>query len=68
MEDKKLKQVVMRNYAEIASEEYRFDRLETEVKFLNSLAKADMVTAYTEHILNNNRQLLIAVEGIFKIF
>ena len=63
LEDKKLKEEVSRNYSEIASQEYRFDRVETEVKYLRCLKKRDIVDCYEKNILNNKTQFIIAIEG-----
>ena len=63
LEDKKLKEQVSRNYSEISSEEYKFDRIETEVKYLKMLKKENILECYRSAMLNNNTQCIIAVEG-----
>lgn len=62
-EDNKLKQIVQRNYAEISSEDYRFDRLELEIKYLKELKKNEIVRTFEKFIEKNPTLLVIAVEG-----
>ena len=62
-EDNKLKQIVQRNYSEISSEDYRFDRLEMEIKYLKELKKNEIVRTFEKFIEKNPTLLVIAVEG-----
>lgn len=62
-EDNKLKQIVQRNYSEISSEDYRFDRLELEIKYLKEMKKNEIVRTFEKFIEKNPTLLVIAVEG-----
>jgi len=62
-DDTKLKQLFDRWNAEITSGNYRFDRLETEIEFLDEIEKKDVVKALDDGILKNKRSLVVAVEG-----
>lgn len=64
-EDNKLKQIVQRNYSEISSEDYRFDRLELEIKYLKEMKKNEIVRTFEKFIEKNPTLLVIAVEGNF---
>ena len=64
-EDNKLKQIVQRNYSEISSEDYRFDRLELEIKYLKEMKKNEIVRTFEKFIEKNLTLLVIAVEGNF---
>ena len=67
-EDNKLKQIVQRNYAEISSEDYKFDRLETEIWHLERLKKKDVVSYFDKYIEKNKRCLVVAIEGIVNLY
>ena len=56
---------MQRNYAEISSEDYRFDRLELEIKYLKELKKNEIVRTFEKFIEKNPTLLVIAVEGEF---
>ena len=64
-EDNKLKQIVQRNYSEISSEDYRFDRLELEIRYLKEMKKNEIVRTFEKFIEKNPTLLVIAVEGNF---
>ena len=62
-DDNKLKQIVDRNYAEISSEDYRFDRLATEIKLLKGITQAEVLKCYEDSILYNKKIFILAIEG-----
>jgi len=62
-DDTKLKQLFDRWNSEIASEDYRFDRIETEIEYLRDIEKDEILNAFETGILNNNRSLIMAIEG-----
>jgi len=63
-DDNKLKEIVSRNYAEMSSEDYKFDRLETEIWHLERMKKKDVVHCFDKFIEKNENRLIMAVEGI----
>ena len=63
-DDNKLKQIVSRNYAEMSSEDYKFDRLETEIWHLERMKKKDVVQFFDKFIEKNENRLIVAIEGI----
>ena len=62
-DDTKLKQQYDRWNSEISSQNYRFDRIETEIKYLEEIEKEDVLSAFNKTILANQKTLIVAVEG-----
>ncbi|CAG5099428.1 Oidioi.mRNA.OKI2018_I69.XSR.g16523.t1.cds [Oikopleura dioica] len=62
-DDTKLKQLFNRWNSEIASSEARFDRLETEIGFLEKFSKNEIIGAFKKNILENKRILLVVTQG-----
>lgn len=58
-----MKQLFDRWNAEITSGDYRFDRIETEIKFLEVIEKDDIIAAFESGIIQNCHALIVAVEG-----
>lgn len=63
-DDNKLRQVVSRNYVEISSEDYKFDRLEVDCWHLERLKKKDVVSFFDKFIEKNKKTLIVAIEGV----
>ena len=62
-DDTKLKQLFNRWNSEIASSEGRFDRLETEISYLQKFSKEEIQEAYKKNVLENKRILLVVTQG-----
>lgn len=62
-DDTKLKQLFNRWNSEIASSEGRFDRLETEIGYLQKFSKEEIQKAYKKNVLENKRILLVVTQG-----
>ena len=62
-DDTKLKQLFNRWNSEIASSEGRFDRLETEIGFLEKFSKEEIIGAFKKNVLENKRVLLVVTQG-----
>lgn len=63
-EDNKLSEEVQRNWAEITTDEYEFDRMHKEVEFLSTITKAQLLDFYRTHCdAENQRKLSVQVIG-----
>lgn len=63
-EDNKLGEEVQRNWAEITTDEYEFDRVHKEVEYLSTISKAQLLEFYRTHCdLENQRKLSVQVIG-----
>lgn len=62
-DDTKLKQLFNRWNSEIASSEGRFDRLDTEIGYLQKFSKEEIQEAYKKNVLDNKRILLVVTQG-----
>merc|ERR1712130_755204 len=54
-DDTKLKQQYDRWNSEITSQNYRFDRIETEIKYLEGIEKEDVLNAFNQTVLANQK-------------
>ena len=64
VQDTKLQQSFGRNSSEISSRKYEFSRNDQEVQYLSTVTKAEIDEVFQTGILNNNRILISAVEGV----
>lgn len=63
-EDNKLSDEVHRNWAEITTREYEFDRLHKEVEYLATITKPQLLEFYCTHCdMENQRKLSVQVIG-----
>lgn len=62
-EDNKLSEEVQRNWAEITTDEYEFDRPHKEVENLSTITKMQLLEFYCLHHGNNERKLSVQVIG-----
>ncbi|XP_046874400.1 nardilysin-like [Hypomesus transpacificus] len=62
-EDTHLGEEVDRNWAEVVTQQYIFDRLNREVEALKQMTRAELVSWYLEHRGHNCRKLSIHVVG-----
>lgn len=62
-EDNKLSEEVVRNWAEITSDEYEFDRNQKEVDCLATITKEQLLEFYRNHSGDNERKLSVQVIG-----
>lgn len=62
--DNELKDEVLRNWGEVTSEEYVFDRRKREVDCLKTISKKDMVLFYDNLITNEEVQRKLSVQVI----
>ncbi|XP_016977512.1 nardilysin [Drosophila rhopaloa] len=61
--DTSLDEEVMRNWSEIVTKEYFFNRLEMQIQMLNILTKDDVLTFLNDYDKNNLRKLSVQVVG-----
>ncbi|XP_055389188.1 nardilysin isoform X2 [Condylostylus longicornis] len=61
--DTELKDEVSRNWSEITSEEYIFDRLKQEIECLRNITKQDIINFCLNYEKNNLRKLSVQVIG-----
>lgn len=62
-EDNKLSEEVQRNWAEITTDEYEFDRPHREVEYLSTITKSQLLEFYLTHYGDNERKLSVQVIG-----
>lgn len=63
-EDNKLSEEVQRNWAEITTDEYEFDRVHKEVEYLSTITKVQLLDFYRTHCdVENERKLSVQVIG-----
>lgn len=62
-EDNKLSEEVQRNWAEITTDEYEFDRPHKEVEYLTSITKDQLLEFYKAHRGESERKLSVQVIG-----
>lgn len=62
-EDNKLKDEVQRNWAEITTDEYEFDRTQKEVQYLSTITKEHLLEFYRMHYGDAERKLSVQVIG-----
>lgn len=62
-EDDKLSEEITRNWAEITTEDYQFDRHYKEVDSLSKVSKSDLLEFYRAHYGDNQRKLSVQVIG-----
>lgn len=62
-EDNKLKDEVQRNWAEITSDEYEFDRTQKEVQYLCTITKEQLLEFHRTHYGNGERKLSVQIIG-----
>lgn len=64
-EDNNLNEEVGRNWAEITTNEYAFDRAAKEVECLKSITKSEFLDFYEKHLLENTKKFSVQVDGKF---
>lgn len=62
-EDNKLSEEVQRNWAEITSDEYEFDRPQKEVEYLSTITKPELLEFYRANIGDAERKLSVQIIG-----
>ncbi|XP_031625679.1 nardilysin-like [Contarinia nasturtii] len=62
-EDNKLSEEVTRNWAEITTDEYEFDRQHKEVDYLSTITKAQLLEFYRTYYGNAERKLSVQIIG-----
>lgn len=62
-EDNKLSEEVQRNWAEITTDEYEFDRPHKEVEHLSTITKEQLLEFYRSHYGNVERKLSVQIIG-----
>lgn len=62
-EDNKLSEEVQRNWAEITTDEYEFDRPHKEVEHLSAITKDQLLEFYSKYYGENERKLSVQVIG-----
>uniref|UniRef100_A0A8B9TG26 Nardilysin n=1 Tax=Anas platyrhynchos TaxID=8839 RepID=A0A8B9TG26_ANAPL len=65
-EDSHLGEEVDRNWNEVVTQQYLFDRLAREIEALKSVTKSDLVTWFQTHRSNNKKVLSVHVVGFGK--
>ncbi|KAI6064015.1 Nardilysin [Aix galericulata] len=65
-EDSHLGEEVDRNWNEVVTQQYLFDRLAREIEALKSVTKSDLVTWFQAHRSNNKKVLSVHVVGFGK--
>ena len=58
-----MEDIFNRNITEIHSQNYKFNRPAEEAKYLKMVTKVDIVEVFQLGVKNNNRLLIVAVEG-----
>lgn len=61
--DVKLSDEITRNWSEITTEDYQFDRHSREVEWLSRVTKAELLEFYAAHYGSNQRKLSVQVIG-----
>ena len=61
--DTNLENIFNRNISEIHSQNYTFNRPDQEVIYLKRVTKEEIVEVFQLGVKNNNRLLIVAVEG-----
>lgn len=64
-EDNNLSEEVCRNWTEITTIEYAFDRAAKEVECLKSITKSEFLDFYEKHLLENTKKFSVQVDGTF---
>uniref|UniRef100_A0A3Q3WH81 Uncharacterized protein n=1 Tax=Mola mola TaxID=94237 RepID=A0A3Q3WH81_MOLML len=62
-EDTHLGEEVDRNWAEVVTQQYVFDRLDREIQALKQMTRAELVSWFKEHRGENSRKLSVHVVG-----
>uniref|UniRef100_A0A4W6E8D1 Nardilysin convertase n=1 Tax=Lates calcarifer TaxID=8187 RepID=A0A4W6E8D1_LATCA len=62
-EDTHLGEEVDRNWAEVVTQQYVFDRLNREIEALKQMSRAELVSWFQEHRGQNSRKLSVHVSG-----
>uniref|UniRef100_A0A3Q4B2A1 Uncharacterized protein n=1 Tax=Mola mola TaxID=94237 RepID=A0A3Q4B2A1_MOLML len=62
-EDTHLGEEVDRNWAEVVTQQYVFDRLDREIQALKQMTRAELVSWFKEHRGENSRKLSVHVSG-----
>lgn len=66
--DNNLTEEVCRNWTEITTNEYAFDRAAKEVECLKNITKSEFLDFYEKHLLEHTKKLSVQVNTKFQIF